>query len=95
MLEGIRDILIIVLFLESLIVIALLIILVWQVMRLVRLLSGEVTPILDSMRRTTSTMQGTAEFVSETTVMPIIRAATAVSAASRFVRSLFGLTSRR
>lgn len=95
MLETFRDVLIVFLFVESLVVIALLIILVWQVMRLVSLVSGEVAPILDSVRRTTSTVKGTAEFVSETTVMPIIRVATAVSAASRFMRSLLGLTSRR
>ncbi|MHB1006229.1 MAG: hypothetical protein ACYC3S_11385 [Chloroflexota bacterium] len=94
MLEGFRDILIVVLFLESVIVITLLIVLVLQVSRLVSLIKGEVTPILTSVRRTTSTMQGTAEFVSETTVMPLIRVATALAATNRFVRSFLGLSRR-
>lgn len=102
MLEGLREFLVVAkdlivffLFLESLVVIALLIVLVWQVMRLVQIVSSEVTPILDSVRRTSSTVKGTAEFVSETTVKPVITFVSAASAASRFVRSFFGLTSRR
>ena len=94
MLEGFRDILIVVLFLESVIVITLLIILVLQVSRLVSLIKGEVTPILSSVKRTTSTVQGTAEFVGETTVMPLIRVVSALAAANRFVRSFLGLSRR-
>lgn len=93
--ETARDILVILLAFLSIVVVVLLVILIYQVWSLVRLIRGEVTPILESVRQTTSTVKGTAEFVSETTVLPIIRVASAMAAANRFVRALFGLTSRR
>lgn len=93
--ETVRDVLIVALFVESLIVITLLIILIWQISSLVRLLQREVMPILDTARRTTTTVQGTANFVSQKTVMPLIRIASATAAANRFVRALLGLTGSR
>ncbi len=90
--EAVRDWLLVALFLETFITLILLIIVIVQVWQLVRLLRGEVMPILDTVRRTTNTVQGTAEFVSETTVRPLIRAASAMAAATRFVRAFFGLT---
>ncbi|MHB1131944.1 MAG: hypothetical protein ACYC4L_06090 [Chloroflexota bacterium] len=92
--ETVRDVLIILLFFETLIVIGLLVALLLQVLQLVRLLRGEVAPILDSVRRTSNTVKGTAEFVSDSTVLPLIRVASATAAASRFVRAFLGLARR-
>lgn len=94
MLEGIRDILIIVLFVETLIVIGLLVVLILQVMQLVRFMRSEVTPILASVRRTTNTVKGTAEFIGDNTVRPLILIASASAATTRFVRAFLGLTNR-
>ena len=89
-----RDILMIVLFLETLIVIGLLVALILQIMQLVRLIRGEVTPVLDSVRRTSNTVKGTAEFIGDSTVRPMIRVVSAVAATTRFVRAFLGLTGR-
>ncbi|MCL4466437.1 MAG: hypothetical protein M1401_08395 [Chloroflexi bacterium] len=94
MLEGFRDILIVVLFFLLVVVIALLAVLILQVYQLVRMVRGEVAPILDSMKRTSTTVRGTAEFVGETTVIPLIRVVSTLAAAVRFVRAFLGLTNR-
>lgn len=92
--ETFQDVLLIALFFLTIVVVVLLIVLILQIMQLIRLIRGEVTPILDSVKRTTGTIKGTAEFVSETTVVPIVRAASAMSAVNRFVRAWLGLTRR-
>ncbi len=95
MLETIRDVLVVLLAFLSAVVIILLIILIWQVRTLVQVIRGEVTPILETVRHTGNTVKGTADFVSETTVVPLIRVAAAVAAGTQFFRALFGLTGRR
>jgi hypothetical protein len=94
MLEGIRDVLIIALFFLTLITIGLLIALILQIMQLVRVMRGEVTPILASVRRTSNTVKSTAEFLGDSTVRPLIRVASVVAATTRFVRAFLGLTNR-
>ena len=61
-LSVLRDGAIILLAIESLIIGGLLVLLVWQVWRLVRLLEKEVKPLLDSANDTVSTMRGTTAF---------------------------------
>ena len=70
-----RDIAIIILALESIVIGALLAILVFQVIRLIRMLRHEVMPILDSTQETVSTVRGTADFVSDHVVQPVVKVA--------------------
>ncbi len=84
----VRDIAIIVLAFESLVVGFLLILLIIQVRRLARLLQEEVKPILDSASETVSTVRGTASFVSDAFVSPLIRAASLISGAGRALKVL-------
>ncbi len=93
--ETVRDVLIILLFLESLIVIGLLIALLLQIMKLVQVVRDDVNPILSDVRQTTSTVKGTARFVSSTTVRPVIRTLTAVTASKRFAQALFRVVTSR
>lgn len=81
----IRDIAIIVLAVESLIVGALLIVLILQLRGLTRMLEEEVQPILESARETATTVRGTTVFVSDTFVKPLISAAGYASAANRVI----------
>jgi hypothetical protein len=90
----IRDIAIIVLAVESLIVGALLIVLILQVRGLTRMLEEEVQPILESARETATTVRGTTVFVSDTFVKPLISAAGYASAANR-VMSVLARRKRR
>jgi NADH:ubiquinone oxidoreductase subunit K len=68
----IRDIFIIVLALESLLIGAALIILVIQLAVLTNLVQNEVRPILASTKETVNTLRGTSEFISRRAVAPII-----------------------
>ncbi len=74
-LTAARDIAIIVLCLESLIIGGLLIVLVLQLQRLLRLLQDELKPILTSLQETVGTVRGTTTIVSDYVVTPVARLA--------------------
>jgi len=83
--SRVRDIFIIVLALESLLIGAALIILVIQLAVLTNLVQNEVRPILASTKETISTLRGTSQFISKRAVMPII----SVSSTMAGFRKLF------
>lgn len=70
---AIRDIAIIFVALEILILNALLIVLVWQVWRLVKMIQTEVKPIIQDTQETVGTVRGTADFVSTNVVEPVVK----------------------
>ncbi len=70
---NIRDIFIIFLAFESLLIGAALIILIIQLASLINLLRNEVRPILQATSETVNTLRGTTEFLSENVVEPVIR----------------------
>jgi hypothetical protein len=88
-----RDIAIIVLALESIVIGVILAILVIQVIRLVKLLREEVLPILNSTQETVSTVRGTADFMSEHVVQPVVKASSYAAGAREAVKVLFGARS--
>lgn len=69
----IRDIFIIFMALESLVIGVALIILVIQLATLINLLQNEVKPILNSTNETVSTLRGTVTFLSDNLVQPVIK----------------------
>lgn len=69
----IRDVFIIVMALESLIIGLILFILIFQIARLINLLQNEIKPILDSTNETVSNLRGTTLFLSENLVEPVIK----------------------
>jgi hypothetical protein len=92
----IRDIAIIIIALESIIIGALLGILVWQVWRLVKLLQREVQPILQNTQETINTVRGTTSFVSDNVVNPVVSASSRVAGMRRTLQVLgSGLSLRR
>lgn len=91
----IRDIAIIVLALESLIIGVLLILLILQMRGLARMLQEEVQPILESAKETATTVRGTTVFVSDTFIKPLIKAAGYASAANRVMNVLARRKRRR
>lgn len=74
-----RDVAIIVLAIQSLVIGALLIILLLQIRTLVRLLQEEVKPILASAQDTMGTVRGTTSIVSDYVVAPVARIASLVA----------------
>jgi hypothetical protein len=68
-----RDIFIIFLAVESLLIGVAVIILVLQIASLINLIQNEVRPILKSTSETVNTLRGTSEFLSENLVEPVIK----------------------
>ena len=68
----VRDIFIIVLALESLLIGGALVILVIQLAALTNIVQNEIRPILASTKETVGTLKGTSRFLSERAVMPLI-----------------------
>ena len=85
----VRDIFIIVLALESLLIGIALIILVLQLAVFANLIQNEIRPILESTRETVSTVKGTSQFISKRAVAPII-AATSLLAGVRKAFDIIG-----
>jgi hypothetical protein len=71
---AITDISIIILALVVLVMNVFLIVMMWQIIRLIDFLLFELKPVLESLQETTSTVRGTASFVSEEVSSPVIDA---------------------
>lgn len=71
--SRLRDVFIIVVALESLVIGVALIVLVVQLASLINLLQNEVRPILHATNETVNTLRGTAEFLGENVVEPVIK----------------------
>ena len=71
--DKIRDVFIIIVALESLIIGVALIVMIVQLASLINLLQNEVKPILHATNETVNTLRGTAEFLGENVVEPVIK----------------------
>lgn len=71
--QNIRDIFIIFMALESLLIGAALVILIIQLSSLINLLNNEIKPILDATNETIATLRGTSQFLSENLVEPVVK----------------------
>ena len=90
----IRDVFIIFMALESLLIGLVLIILIVQLARLTNLLQHEIKPILDSTNETVSNLRGTTEFLSANLIEPVIKINEYVAAIQRFTE-IFGIGRKR
>lgn len=86
-----RDLAIIILAIESIVIGVILTVLVIQVIRLVRLLNEEVLPILRSTQETVSAVRGTTTFMSDHLVQPVVKASSYAAGARQAVTVLLGL----
>lgn len=71
--DKIRDVFIIVVALESLVIGVALVVLIVQLASLINLLQNEVRPILKATNDTVNNLRGTAEFLGENVVEPVIK----------------------
>ena len=71
--DKIRDVFIIFMALESLLIGVALVVLIVQFASLINLLQNEVRPILDATNDTVNNLRGTAEFLGENVVEPVIK----------------------
>ncbi len=86
--EKIRDIFIIFMALESLVIGAALVILIIQIASLINLLQNEVKPILDATNETVSNLRGTTSFLSENLVEPVVKMNTYMAGVQRMLELL-------
>ena len=87
----IRDLVIIFLSLEGILIILSLAILALQIAQLVNLLQNEVKPILENTQETVKTAQSTVEFMSDNLTEPVIRASGFLAGTSVLISNLFGI----
>jgi hypothetical protein len=71
--DRIRDVFIIVVALESVIIGVAMIVLIIQLASLINLLQNEVRPILNATSETVNNLRGTAEFLGDNVVEPVIK----------------------
>ncbi|MEA3407851.1 MAG: hypothetical protein U9R48_07205 [Chloroflexota bacterium] len=90
-LAAVRDVAILLLALESLVLGILLAVMMIQLRRLVQLLRDEIAPILDSAGETARTVHGTADVVSRTVVEPLVKASSYAAGARQALRSLLAV----
>ncbi|NPA91993.1 MAG: hypothetical protein GXO55_11220 [Chloroflexi bacterium] len=83
----IRDIAIIALAVESVIVGILVIILAWQTYRLVRAIHNELEPLVRDMEETAQIVRGTAEYVSRSVVTPTVKVSKTFAAVRRAAKA--------
>ena len=89
-----RDLAIIIVAFEIIVVNILLSILIIQIIRLSRMMRDEVLPILNSTQETVGTVRGTATFVSDYVVQPVVKVASFSAGARRVVTTALNLRSR-
>ncbi len=87
----IRDLVIIFLGLEGILIVLSLAILILQIARLINLLQTEVKPILENTQQTVKTAQTTVEFVSANLTQPVVRLSGFLAGSSVVLREVFGL----
>jgi hypothetical protein len=88
--EAVRDAVIVMIALESLITGMAVLVLIVQVARLTALLQNEVRPLLEASNETLRTVRGTTTFLSDNMVRPVVRLSGAVAAVRRAIE-LIGL----
>ncbi len=86
----IRDIAIIFLAVETIVIGAILVVLIWEVRNLAKMLQNDIKPILQSADETARTVRGTATFVSDNFVTPLVRVSSFTSGILEALRIIAG-----
>jgi len=93
--QVVRDIAIVLLALESILIGAMILILVFQIRKLVAILEEEIKPLLVSMNDTMGTVRGTTHFVSKSIVSPTIQALSYSAALKQAAAAMFRWRNRK
>jgi hypothetical protein len=83
--QNIRDIMIVLMAAESLLIGLALIILIIQLAKLMAILQNEIKPILDSTNETLNTLRGTTAFLSKNLIKPVTKVNSSIAAAKRML----------
>ena len=88
--EAVRDILLIVLAIESCLFGIVLLFMLLMIVRLVNMLEFEIKPILEKTNETVGTIRGTTTFVSQNVVKPVNEVRVQMAGIRRALKTLFG-----
>ena len=91
----VRDLLVILLAIESIVVLGLVAWLMFQVRSLLLYMNTEVKPVLDNVNVTLTTMKDTTGFLRDTAVSPVIKTQSYATGAVETMRALFRLPGGR
>jgi hypothetical protein len=86
--EVVRDLLIIFMTVELIVIGGALVVLIVQIARFVNLMNNEVKPLVDSTRETLQTVRGTAAFLSKHMVEPVMQANSVLAGLGRVVKEV-------
>ncbi len=86
--DKIRDVFIVIVALESLVIGAALVVLIVQLASLINLLQNEVRPILSATTETVNTLRGTVEFLGEEVIEPVMKLSGYIAGLTRVVEML-------
>jgi hypothetical protein len=89
--QLLRDIVIIIMGLELILIVFALAALVLQIARLVNLLQNEVKPILSNAQETFNTTKGAAQFIGQNATEPLIKVSAFLAGTGVFLREMGGL----
>lgn len=93
LLQIVRDIFLVILVLESVLIVTALAILMLQAAGFIIMLKTEIKPILDNARETTRLTKATAEFVSQNSIDPLIQIKSFISGLLSFLREIIRIRS--
>jgi hypothetical protein len=87
----IRDLFIIVLALQSMVIVAALVVLILQLAGLISILQTEIKPVLENLQATLNTAKGTIRFVGDNVAAPVVKAGGFFAGLSVFMREIGGI----
>jgi len=91
LLADLRDVALVVLAVESIVIGLALVLTLLELRSLTRLLRDEIAPMLDTAKETVTIVRGTTDFVGESVVRPMIKVASMGSAAKRVAQIVLGI----
>jgi hypothetical protein len=89
--QIIRDMLVIIIVLEFILIVGALAVVILQVARLVSLLRSEVKPVLENTQEAVNSAKGTVEFVGDNVTEPVVRVGAFMAGAGVFLREAGGI----
>lgn len=87
-----RDLLLILMVLQGMLIGVGLLVVIFQLARLLNVLQTEIDPVMDSARETATTVKGTAQFISQHVTEPIIKTHKQIRQARRFAEEASGFS---
>jgi hypothetical protein len=84
----IRDIAIIIVAIQSIVIGVLIAVLIWQIWRLMSMIQTDIKPVIDDTQATMNTVRGTTVFVTDNVVQPVVRSSRSMTRWRRTLQAL-------